>query len=130
MFKSDFRVADDDCDAEGGITHELMHVLGAIHTQTRPDRKNYIKVNKNCIINEEVALFQYKLCEDCETHGVPYKCNSIMHYYDWMFSTGPGCPTMTAADGNLDCPNIGGNEPLEEDWELLRREHCEVPPTM
>ena len=33
------------CFSKGVIVHELLHILGVSHEQTRPDRDNYLTVN-------------------------------------------------------------------------------------
>ena len=63
------------------------------------DRDNYITVNQNNIEDSPGARYQYSKCEgaECQTHGSPYDCSSIMHYRDYFFKK-PGAtgPTMTA----------------------------------
>jgi len=75
------------------VAHEILHNLGIGHTQTRPDRDNYIWIYKNNI--QPSGWFNYKKCTKCKTHGTPYDCSSIMHYRDWAFSVNRR-PTMVA----------------------------------
>ena len=83
----------DDDSTVGLYVHEFLHNLGVGHTQKRPDRDNYITVNYNAITAEGES--QYKKCtKNCETHGSPYDCSSIMHYRDYFFNNGKG-KTMT-----------------------------------
>eukprot|EP00092_Neocalanus_flemingeri_P019164 GFUD01020762.1.p1 GENE.GFUD01020762.1~~GFUD01020762.1.p1 ORF type:complete len:320 (-),score=47.81 GFUD01020762.1:727-1686(-) len=107
----------------GDILHELMHTLGAIHTQKRPDRDDYIIVNHECI--QLGAEDQYsKVGYNTLSIEIPYKCNSIMHYENSTFSIGHGCPTMTPRPDNTDCRQMGNYEPIYEDWDMLNKYHC------
>eukprot|EP00092_Neocalanus_flemingeri_P030098 GFUD01032676.1.p1 GENE.GFUD01032676.1~~GFUD01032676.1.p1 ORF type:complete len:282 (+),score=37.40 GFUD01032676.1:164-1009(+) len=107
----------------GDILHELMHTLGAIHTQKRPDRDDYIIVNHECI--KLGAEDQYsKVGYNTLSMEIPYKCNSIMHYENTTFSIGHGCPTMTPRPDNTDCRQMGNYEPIYEDWDMLNKYHC------
>ena len=89
----------DDSDGTVGLfVHELLHNLGIGHTQKRPDRDNYITVNHNAITDDGKS--QYAKCtSNCETHGSPYDCRSIMHYRDYFFNNGNG-KTMTPKNPN------------------------------
>jgi hypothetical protein len=66
--------------------HEFLHVLGFVHTQSRPDRDNFIQIKESMI--QEDAIGQYTKCPSCETYGLPYDCHSIMHYEADAFSAG------------------------------------------
>jgi len=59
----------------GHFVHELMHTLGFHHTQKRPDRDDYITVL--------TGSSQYSKCHTCNTLGVEYDCQSVMHYRDY-----------------------------------------------
>nr|XP_040570849.1 zinc metalloproteinase nas-14-like [Lepeophtheirus salmonis] len=95
----------------GVITHELLHILGFAHEQTRPDRDQYVKVNWENIKsgthsnfwralgeNEpatipycgSVGVDQYDNCYAgfrASTFGLNYDYGSIMHYGLRYFST-------------------------------------------
>ena len=85
------------------IIHELGHVLGLAHTQMRPDRDCYIDINWKCLEGktqnetaERYDQFEKLSCQDGNTHGTPYMCNSIMHYGSMDFSNDPrNCKSMT-----------------------------------
>jgi len=119
---------------KGLVLHELGHVLGLMHTHKRYDRDEYITVDTGCLRSQtQSSLYQYKKVEEhlSITHGVPYMCNSIMHYNEYGFNR---CPVLKAKPG-LECatspytgkPHIGkrwDGEPIPEDWELINRQHC------
>jgi len=129
--------------SEGLILHELGHVLGLIHTQRRPDRDNYISVKEDCIggdTEEEIEQWkhQYKKVSDhlVDLHNVPYMCNSMMHYNNF-YPDYDLCKVITPKPGsNCLKINVRGDsyvgtldKPLEEDWLLINRTHCEARPT-
>jgi len=59
--------------------HELYHVLGFGHEQTRKDRDKYITID--CSKNQAECDGQYSLCSSCtELPNIPYDYESIMHY--------------------------------------------------
>ena len=110
-------------DWQNGILHELMHVLGVMHTQKRKDRDQHVIINEENIKNTHKARYQYEVCEGCNSFGVPYDCSSIMHYGTSTFGK-PGLNTMTAIDP-LSCqltrvgPAFDGTGAQESDWEIL-----------
>ena len=57
--------------------HEMFHVFGIAHTQSRFDRYKYIEVIEDNIMPSRRN--NYEICYDCTVYG-PYECNSIMHY--------------------------------------------------
>ena len=64
----------------GLILHELGHVLGLAHTIKRPDRDDFVQINDGCIEDRWKRQY-YKISEnEVNYYGVPYMCNSIMHY--------------------------------------------------
>ena len=73
------------------IAHEFMHAFGFDHEQNRPDRDNYIKIQKQNIIGEK--HFNFKKQKNSLTFGVPYDGLSIMHYKAKAFSKNGG-PTI------------------------------------
>lgn len=110
---------------EGLVLHELFHALGLIHTQARPDRNDYIHVNMEAVKPDHRS--QYGLpCHSCHTFGLPYECDSVMHYgykdfaaigrtLAWFF------PTMTSVDDSCHLTPDGGEEPTDVDWKMVNR---------
>merc|ERR1712055_739958 len=128
MLESYFQLADSPrCveESRGGLLHELFHVFGVMHTQKRPDRDRYVKVLKRNI--KDAYEHSYDICHQCNDFGVPYDCDSIMHFGTETFSTGR--PTMVAKDSNCDLRWVGaafdgrhGSQVASDwNWELLRR---------
>ncbi|XP_065064542.1 nematocyst expressed protein 6-like [Rhopilema esculentum] len=62
----------------GGIIHEIMHAFGFIHEQERPDRDEYIDINRGNIQPGKEPNFAKE--DDANTFGEDYDFNSIMHY--------------------------------------------------
>lgn len=102
-----------------GVLHELMHVLGVMHTQKRIDRNETIMVDYDNIENSTTARHQYDICYECELYGVDYDCDSIMHYGTAQKSIG-GRPTMYAIDPTCKLTKWGPSSISEGDKELLK----------
>ena len=85
-------------------------------------------MNENNILNDTFAIYQYSKCEgtECETHGSPYDCSSIMHYRDDSFKkAGATGPTMTAK--NPATCNLSGymTKLTNSDKNLLNKMYCD-----
>ncbi|XP_040573996.1 hatching enzyme 1.2 [Lepeophtheirus salmonis] len=107
------------CMGQGTIIHELLHALGFLHEQNRPDRDRFILVSWNNIIptinryyqfararasGESIALCNFRRLapySNCyngmtsTTLGLNYDYRSIMQYSRTAFSRN-GRPTLTA----------------------------------
>jgi len=65
------------------IKHEIMHALGFVHTQQRPDRDEYVTVHLDKVRQKGKKEFKKYTYEQIDTLGVKYDHHSIMHYgYD------------------------------------------------
>jgi hypothetical protein len=98
------------CDVKlGVIVHEMMHVLGIVHEQSRHDRDTFVRIvyenilpgNINCLdIYNFIGRQQNfeKFNENIlSTMSVPYDYSSIMHYHQSAFSIA-GNPTILTVD--------------------------------
>merc|ERR1712106_679343 len=108
-------------EARGGLLHEMFHMFGVMHTQMRTDRDKYINVYKNNV--QRFYRREYDICSECNDHGVPYDCSSIMHYGAETFSTGNW--TMRPKKKSCDLRWVGsafdGRGATKSDWLLLNR---------
>ncbi|KAL3227037.1 hypothetical protein MRX96_024396 [Rhipicephalus microplus] len=80
------------CATYGTIVHELLHVLGLWHEQSRADRDRYVRVVWNNVVPRFKANFM-------KTNRVPYleedyDYESIMHYFFNAFSKDPEQATL------------------------------------
>ena len=96
------RLDDESQSSIGLIAHELVHNLGFGHTQKREDAEDFIdikweNIKASCRRQYEPCSkgFKGKVCPDYKTYGIPYDCESIMHYEDWQ------CRTKDAANRGL-----------------------------
>ncbi|CAF0994821.1 unnamed protein product [Adineta steineri] len=88
------------CFSSGTIQHELLHVLGFYHEQSRPDRDLYVTVNHgNIQKGHEHNFSKYRWGNTVLNQNTTYDFNSIMHYGTNYFS-GNGQSTIT--------PNVPG----------------------
>merc|ERR1740128_13036 len=121
-------------DWRSAFLHELFHVMGVGHTQSRSDRDTYITVNYENIL--DYAVPSYDKCENCGFYGT-YECNSVMHYGQTAGAKlidGVPQETMTAKDKrtcffNDDFTRSGSA--TKNDWNAVRQQldHCEPIPT-
>ncbi|XP_065192229.1 uncharacterized protein LOC135823299 [Sycon ciliatum] len=78
-----------DCyDSFGSVVHELLHVLGFYHEQSRPDRDRYVTIKPENIIDYEMnkANFRKYSHGEVDSLSVPYDYDSVMHYSSTQFS--------------------------------------------
>uniref|UniRef100_A0A182T4L3 Metalloendopeptidase n=1 Tax=Anopheles maculatus TaxID=74869 RepID=A0A182T4L3_9DIPT len=73
------------CLAGGTPMHEMMHILGYLHEVSRPDRDDYIYVNRSALEPRYQTDSFYrnnfaKYERDVETYSIDYNYGSIMHY--------------------------------------------------
>ena len=73
------------------------------------------------------------ICRDCQTHNLPYECDSIMHY-GWMDFASIGRllaflqPTMTSKHSSCKLTSDGGVRATKADWAMANiAQRCEVP---
>ncbi|CAF4394367.1 unnamed protein product, partial [Rotaria magnacalcarata] len=80
--------------------HELIHALGFVHEQTRPDRNQYVRIQTQNIVSGMEHNFDVYSRTDADTLGLPYDFGSIMHYRSDAFSSN-GRPTIvpTTSEG-------------------------------
>uniref|UniRef100_A0A0N4ZI16 Zinc metalloproteinase n=1 Tax=Parastrongyloides trichosuri TaxID=131310 RepID=A0A0N4ZI16_PARTI len=82
------------------IIHEIGHALGLIHEMKRPDRDNYITVNRQNLQNGGLSqVFDKYSSSHVITHNLKYDYGSLMHYPYNGFSNGKG-NTITPKDEN------------------------------
>ncbi|XP_058837117.1 low choriolytic enzyme-like [Topomyia yanbarensis] len=70
----------------GTPVHEMMHALGYYHEFVRPDRDEYIYINRSALLPEYQtdefydANFGKLRPEDGQTYNITYNYGSVMHY--------------------------------------------------
>ncbi|XP_075220529.1 seminal metalloprotease 1-like isoform X2 [Lycorma delicatula] len=79
--------------SNGTIQHELLHVLGLLHEQARPDRDEYVQVLWQNVDERHRRDFSKAPSTFVSTYNVSYNLNSVMHYPNMAFSKN-GKPTM------------------------------------
>ncbi|XP_054745664.1 hatching enzyme 1.2 [Anastrepha obliqua] len=79
----------------GTSMHELMHSLGFMHEQNRPDRDNYIRVLRQNVKKGMLGNFAKGSPKELHHFGVSYDYASVMHYSKTSFSKN-GQPTIEA----------------------------------
>ncbi|XP_052714744.1 uncharacterized protein LOC128188023 [Crassostrea angulata] len=82
-----------DCLKKGTAIHELMHVLGFFHEQSRPDRDSWVRVIYFNIIPDKRNNFDKLSSWEVDTLRIRYDYGSVMHYSKTAFSRN-GNPTL------------------------------------
>uniref|UniRef100_A0A0K0DK57 Metalloendopeptidase n=1 Tax=Angiostrongylus cantonensis TaxID=6313 RepID=A0A0K0DK57_ANGCA len=68
------------CESIGYVAHEIGHTLGLFHTQSRPDRDEYVRVVVENIRKDFVSQFRVQSEDVVNNYDLPYEYGSIMHY--------------------------------------------------
>lgn len=88
-------INDDHWDSTFIIVHELMHRVGFYHEQSRPDRDQYVRIERGNISADGGTNFDLEAGSD--TLGTPYDYLSIMHYGACSFSECSSCSSSNAS---------------------------------
>ncbi|XP_077782746.1 meprin A subunit alpha isoform X2 [Podarcis muralis] len=83
------------CDTKGIISHEILHALGRIHEQTRPDRDDYVEIWWDHVLPDQEYNFKKVVDDDITDLNTPYDYESIMHYGPSSFSKNESLKTIT-----------------------------------
>jgi len=115
----------------GTILHEMGHVIGLWHEQSRADRDNYISVNYNNVIKGSWGNFEV-VTQNAETLGL-YDYASVMQYPPYSFSRNGGTVIETIPAG-IPLSNVEGVPvPPNADYSAGDKEAIErlygAPPT-
>ena len=85
------------------ITHEIMHALGFIHEQNRPDRDAHVKVIWDNILDKyrhNFEIFPANLMRASGANTFDY--HSIMLYEPHAFAKNPGIMTLVSTHAELE----------------------------
>ena len=86
----------------GTILHEIGHVIGLWHEQSRPDRDDYVRVVERNIADGYLNQFGKRPLNETTSRRFPYDYRSVMHYAKTDFSKN-GKPTIQVGDIHFDC---------------------------
>ncbi|XP_058122702.1 hatching enzyme 1.2-like [Anopheles ziemanni] len=87
------------CLTRGTPIHELMHILGFLHEMSRPDRDDYIRINRDAFKPEfqTDTFFNVNFGKretNVETYNISYDYGSIMHYSRYAGAQNRKYPVM------------------------------------
>ncbi|KZC10613.1 PREDICTED: zinc metalloproteinase nas-13-like [Dufourea novaeangliae] len=85
---------------KGTVIHELMHVIGFLHEQSRYERDEFVRIQWNNILNGHAGNFEKASRETTDAFGVGYDYGSVMHYSAGAFSRN-GQPTIIPKEQKL-----------------------------
>jgi hypothetical protein len=93
-YQSTMTLQQNGCFSTGTIQHELMHVIGFYHEQSRPDRDQFLQINLQNVRSDMAHNFnKYAWGSTVLNQGSNYDYASVMHYETNAFSMN-GKPTM------------------------------------
>lgn len=123
------------CMFRGTIVHEIMHALGFLHEQNRPDRDRFVSIITNNI--EPNRRDQFEITSGSNTYNTPYDFTSIMHYDEFTFGirTRTGrLQTIVPRDRNVDVIPVAtrtGNFLMSSsDVDAVNARYCSSSPTV
>ena len=102
--------------------HEIGHVLGFWHEQSRPDRDKYVNIHEQNIRPGFEPNFDKET--DVNSLGVPYDFNSIMHYSATAFALS-NTNTISTKEKNIPFGRAPELSPLDiKQTNLLYSRQC------
>ncbi|XP_058122703.1 hatching enzyme 1.2-like [Anopheles ziemanni] len=116
------------CLTRGTPIHELMHVLGFLHEVSRPDRDEYVYVNRsalkpeyqtNAFYNTNFAKFE----RNVETYHIPYNYGSIMHYTRYAGARDRRYPILMNKKPYSE-PDFGHHTLSQSDIDAVNSRYC------
>ncbi|QDQ25409.1 hypothetical protein FNU76_03025 [Chitinimonas arctica] len=98
------------CEYPGTAAHEMLHALGWMHEQMRPDRDSYVRINEQNVEDWAKGNFTKLRTNQVDTVG-SYDYYSVMHYPSWAFSKN-GQDTIVPLDSRIDARQMGQRSDL------------------
>lgn len=90
------------CTRIGTCEHEILHALGMIHEQSRPDRDDHVSIKWDNIKEAEHHNFNKYSYNLVTNEDVEYNFASVMHYPNHAFAIDRSLPTIVSKkDPNL-----------------------------
>ncbi len=111
--------------AVGTLLHEMGHVVGLYHEQSRPDRTTYVNVLYANVIKASRSNFD-QLYDNAQAVG-SYNYASVMHYIPFAFSRNGG-PTIESIPPGIGLSNTAGYN--TGDVDTIRRIYGFIPSTV
>ncbi|CAK1541405.1 unnamed protein product [Leptosia nina] len=71
---------------KGTVIHELLHAIGFMHEQSRPERDDFVTIKYSNIKPGTEVNFKKSEAKNTDDFGVGYDYNSVMHYSEYAFS--------------------------------------------
>ncbi|XP_034827814.1 hatching enzyme 1.2-like [Maniola hyperantus] len=71
---------------KGTVLHELLHAVGFLHEQSRPERDDFVSIQYGNIKTGAENNFKKADSKRTADYGVSYDYNSVMHYSEYAFS--------------------------------------------
>jgi hypothetical protein len=95
-------IVSDQC-VTGDVIHEIGHVIGLWHEQSREDRDKFIRVIWDNVEPKSIHNFSQHIADGDDVGEYDY-C-SIMHYGAWFFNGGSGKQTIEVLQRERPCGN-------------------------
>ena len=106
--------------------HELGHVIGFGHEQSRPDRDQFVYINWNNIPRTHWHNFCKFRTDEIDSRGSTYDYGSIMHYSNRSFGEGGGITIVPSEQGAIIGQRV--NISKQDALQANKMYNCPQPP--